>query len=75
MSIERKMPSVGDESMEKQEQVQHGATGEKVAGENELKNPFGINIHSAKKPIGANPLKYFVDGGYENYEIFAKVIL
>ena len=42
MSIERKMPSVGDESMEKQEQGQHGATGEKVAGENELKNA-GIN--------------------------------
>ncbi|MBQ7536657.1 MAG: nucleotide exchange factor GrpE [Rickettsiales bacterium] len=42
MSIERKMPSIGDKSMEKQEQVQHGATGEKVAGENELKNA-GIN--------------------------------
>ena len=42
MSIERKMPSIGDESMEKQEQVQYGATGEKVASENELKDA-GVN--------------------------------
>ena len=36
---------------------------------NEIKNPFGIDIHSIKKPLGANTLKYFADGGYENYEI------
>ena len=30
----------------------------------ELKNPFGINLHSSKKPDGANPLKYFANNYY-----------
>ena len=34
-----------------------------------LINPFGIDIHSKNKPIGANPLKYFADNGYKNYEL------
>jgi hypothetical protein len=32
-------------------------------------NPFGIDIHSKKKPTDANPLKYFADGGYKNYTV------
>ena len=32
-------------------------------------NPFGIDIHSKRKPTDANPLKYFADGGYKNYTV------
>lgn len=34
-------------------------------------NPFGIDIYAKKTPSDANPLKYFADGGYENYEIIS----
>ena len=35
-----------------------------------VSNPYGINIHSAKKPIEeTNPLKYFAESGYTNYEV------
>lgn len=43
-----------------------------VLGDDNLKyvvNPFGINIHSPKKPIDAEPLKYFADDGYKAYSI------
>ena len=36
----------------------------------EVSNPFGIDIHTLKKPLDGNPLKYFADFGYQNYEIF-----
>lgn len=32
-------------------------------------NPFGINLHSIKKPLDGDVLKYFADGGYKNYEV------
>lgn len=32
-----------------------------------VSNPFGINIHSLKKPTDGKPLKYFADDGYKNY--------
>jgi len=32
-----------------------------------MDNPFGINIHDRFVPKGANPLKYFAEGGIENY--------
>lgn len=32
-----------------------------------LDNPFGINIHDALVPNGEDPLKYFADGGIDNY--------
>lgn len=32
-------------------------------------NPFGINVHSAKKPVDGDEIKYFADGGYKNYDI------
>ena len=35
----------------------------------ELKNPFGIDIHSEHRPSDADVLKYFADGGYLNYEL------
>lgn len=35
----------------------------------ELKNPFGINVHSQKRPTDADILKYFADGGISNYEL------
>lgn len=35
-------------------------------------NPFGIDIHSKKKPLDGKPIKYFADGGYENYEIITE---
>ena len=35
----------------------------------ELKNPFGINIYSTKRPVGANPLRYFAEGGYLNFKL------
>jgi len=34
-----------------------------------VSNPFNVNLHSIKKPLDANPLRYFADGGYANYEI------
>ena len=34
-----------------------------------VSNPFGIDIHSQKKPLDANPLKYFADDGFKNYQI------
>ena len=36
----------------------------------EVSNPFGIDIYSMKSPKDADPLKYFADNGYENYEVF-----
>ena len=36
-----------------------------------VSNPFGINIHSLYKPENENGLKYFADGGYENYVMFS----
>ena len=45
----------------------------KELGENgyiyELKNPFGIDIYSKQKPSDANVLKFFADGGVDNYEL------
>lgn len=35
----------------------------------ELKNPFGINVHSQKRPTDGEILKYFADGGISNYEL------
>ena len=35
----------------------------------EISNPYGINIHSATAPQDAEPLKYFANSGYTNYEI------
>ena len=35
----------------------------------EVSNPFGINIHSIKLPKDADALKYFAEGGFNNYEI------
>lgn len=32
-------------------------------------NPFGINVHSAKKPVDGDAIKYFADGGYKNYDV------
>ena len=47
--------------------------GKEILGEDEglkyLINPFGIDIHSKNKPIDANPLRYFADNGYKNYEL------
>ena len=42
-----------------------------LGGENYhvLSNPFGIDIHTIKIPVGGEPLKYFADDGYKNYEI------
>ena len=34
-----------------------------------VSNPFGIDIHSLKKPTDAKALKYFAEDGYKNYEI------
>ena len=34
-----------------------------------VSNPFGIDIHSLKKPQEGNALKYFADEGYKNYEL------
>ena len=34
----------------------------------EVKNPFGIDIYSEKVPVGKNPLKYFAENGYQEYE-------
>ena len=42
-----------------------------LGGENEylVSNPFGINIHSIKKPTDGKVLKYFAEDGYKNYVI------
>ena len=37
------------------------------SGLTEVSNPFGINIHSLRRPLDAKPLKYFAEGGYEDY--------
>lgn len=34
-----------------------------------VSNPFGIDIHSLKKPTDAKELKYFAEDGFKNYEI------
>ncbi len=34
-----------------------------------VSNPFGIDIHSLKKPADAKALKYFAEDGFKNYEI------
>ena len=34
-----------------------------------VSNPFNINIYSKYKPTDADPLKYFADNGFLNYEI------
>ena len=47
---------------------------EKVLGGDsyyEVKNPFGIDIHTQKLPVGANPLKYFADDGYKEYKFYS----
>lgn len=36
----------------------------------EVSNPFGIDIHSLKKPDDADALKYFANDGYKNYQVF-----
>ena len=33
-------------------------------------NPFGINMYAASKPSDANPLKYFAENGFSNYDIY-----
>lgn len=38
-----------------------------------ISNPFGIDIHSIKKPLDGKEIKYFADNGYENYEIFIDI--
>jgi len=32
-------------------------------------NPFGIDIHSIKKPLEGKEIKYFANNGYKNYRI------
>ena len=32
-------------------------------------NPFGIDVHSIKRPIDGKELKFFADNGYKNYQI------
>lgn len=34
-----------------------------------VSNPFNINLHSSHVPNGADPLKYFAEEGYLNYQI------
>ncbi len=34
-----------------------------------VSNPFGIDMHSLKKPTDAKALKYFAEDGFKNYEI------
>ena len=34
-----------------------------------VSNPFGINIHSERKPLDGKSLKFFADDGFKNYEI------
>lgn len=46
-------------------------TRKKLGGESNnykyVVNPFGIDIHSKTAPKDANPLKYFANDGYKNY--------
>ena len=37
-----------------------------------IDNPFGINIHDKFVPDGADPLKYFAEGGIENYVAYLR---
>ncbi len=37
-----------------------------------IDNPFGINMHNYMVPEGENPLKYFADGGIDNYVAYTK---
>lgn len=37
----------------------------------EVSNPFGIDLHSAVVPSGANPLKFFADDGWRNYDLIS----
>lgn len=34
-----------------------------------ISNPFNINLHAEHKPTDADPLKYFADEGYLNYQV------
>jgi len=34
----------------------------------EVKNPFGIDLHTQKLPIGKDPFKYFADEGFKEYK-------
>ena len=38
-----------------------------------IDNPFGINIHDKFVPDGANPLRYFAEGGINNYVGYLKL--
>lgn len=38
-----------------------------------IDNPFGINIHDKFVPEGANPLRYFAEGGINNYVGYLKL--
>ena len=37
-----------------------------------IDNPFAINIHDAHLPKDANPLKYFAEGGIDNYVAYIR---
>ena len=37
-----------------------------------IDNPFNINIHDTTLPKDANPLKYFAEGGVDNYVAYIK---
>ena len=39
------------------------------SGDTLVSNPFGINVHTLYKPNDGEPIKYFANGGYENYQI------
>jgi hypothetical protein len=38
-----------------------------------IDNPFGINIHNYMLPEGADPLKYFAEGGINNYVAYSLI--
>lgn len=38
-----------------------------------IDNPFGINMHEKFVPDGANPLRYFAEGGVNNYTGYLKL--
>ena len=40
-----------------------------TTAETRVDNPFGIDIYSRTIPSGANPLKYFANEGWKNYEV------
>jgi hypothetical protein len=46
-------------------------TKERLGGDDfyEVSNPFGINIHTEVAPPGADPLKFFANEGFKNYEV------